>query len=130
MRSLAEFTVYAVLPATDYGRARAWYEAKLGMTPSEETPGEPHAWYRCGDGTWFILTQTPSAGTAQNTAAGFSVKDIVSVMDDLRSRGVEFFEYDFGEMGKTESGLMTMGPYKAAWFKDSEGNIVELSEVG
>jgi hypothetical protein len=32
-------------------------------------------------------------------------------------------------MGKTENGLMTMGNVKAAWFKDSEGNSVELSQV-
>jgi hypothetical protein len=50
-------------------------------------------------------------------------------MDDLRSRGVVFEEYDFGEMGRTENGLMTMGNIKAAWFKDSESNILELSEV-
>lgn len=128
MESLSEFPVYAVLPASDFERAKAWYRDKLGLTPSQEEG--PNGWYRCAEGTWFILTASQYAGTAQNTAAGFTVKDIESVLDDLRSRGVEFLEYDFGEMGKTENGLMTMGPYKAAWMKDSEGNIVELSEVG
>ena len=128
MALLADFPVYAVLPASDFGRARSWYEEKLQLTPTEEMPG--NAWYRCADGTWFILTQTPNAGTAKNTAAGFTVKGIESVLEDLRSRGVVFEEYDFGEMGSTENGLMTMGNVKAAWFKDSEGNIVELSEVG
>ena len=128
MESLSEFPVYAVLPAADFERAKAWYRDRLGMSPEREEG--PNAWYRCADGTWFILTSSQYAGTAQNTAAGFTVKGIESVLDDLRSRGVEFLEYDFGEMGKTENGLMTMGPYKAAWLKDSEGNIVELSEVG
>jgi predicted enzyme related to lactoylglutathione lyase len=128
MTSLGAFPVYAVLPASDFGRAKAWYEEKLGLTPSEVMG--PNAWYRCADGTWFILTLTPNAGTARNTAAGFTVKEIESVMDDLRSRGVEFLEYDFGEMGKTERGLMTMGDTRAAWFEDSEGNIIELSQVG
>jgi hypothetical protein len=32
-------------------------------------------------------------------------------------------------MGETENRLLTVGGNKAAWFKDSEGNIVELSEV-
>ena len=128
MRSLAEFPVYAVLPCSDLDRARTWYEDKLGLTPDpEDTPGS--GWYRCADGTWFILTTSSYAGTAEYTAAGFTVRDIESVMDDLRTRGVDFLEYDFGEMGKTHEGLMTMGPYKAAWFQDSEGNIIELSEV-
>jgi hypothetical protein len=128
MESLSEFPVYAVLPASDFGRAKAWYRDKLWLSPSQEEG--PNAWYRCARETWFILTASQYAGTAQNTAAGFTVKDIEAVIDDLRSGGVEFLEYEFGEMGKTEDGLMTMGPYKAAWLKDSEGNILELSEVG
>jgi len=56
------------------------------------------------------------------------VSGIEAVMGDLRSRGVEFLEYDFGEMGKTENGLMAMGEYKAAWFKDSEGNILAVTQ--
>ena len=128
MESLSEFPVYAVLPASDFERAKVWYRDKLGLTPSQEEG--PNGWYRCAEGTWFILTVSQHAGTAQNTAAGFTVKHIESAMDALRARGVEFLEYDFGEMGKTENGLMTVGDYKAAWLKDSEGNIIELSQVG
>lgn len=127
MASLSEFPVYAVLPCSDYARARAWYEDKLGMTPSTEEMGS--GWYKCADGTWFILTPSQFAGTAQNTAAGFTVKGIESVMDALRERGVEFLEYDMGDMGKTQDGLMTLGEYKVAWIKDSEGNILEVSQV-
>jgi hypothetical protein len=127
MDSLAEFPVYAVLPCSDFGRARAWYDEKLSMKPSSEEPG--NAWYECAGGTWFILTTSPNAGTAQNTAAGFTVRGIESVMDTLRARGVEFLDYDMGDMGKTQNGLMTFGEYKVAWLKDSEGNILELSQV-
>ena len=127
MASLSEFPVYAVLPCSDYARARAWYEEKLGMTPSTEEMGS--GWYKCADETWFILTPSQVAGTAQNTAAGFTVKGIESVMDALRERGVEFLEYDMGDMGKTQDGLMTFGEYKVAWLKASEGNILELSQV-
>ena len=127
MKSLSEFPTYAVLPCSDYGRARSWYEEKLGMRPTSEEMG--NGWYHCADGTWFILTTSQYAGTAKNTAAGFTVKEIESVMDDLRERGVAFLEYDMGEMGKTQDGLMAFGDYKVAWLKDSEGNIIELSQV-
>ncbi len=128
MESLSEFPVYAVLPCSDFGRARVWYEKTLGLTPrDQEMPG--HGWFQCADGTWFILTTSPYAGTAQNTAAGFTVTDIESVMEKLRSRGVEFLEHDFGEMGKTDNGLMVMGGYKAAWFKDSEGNLISIAQT-
>jgi catechol 2,3-dioxygenase-like lactoylglutathione lyase family enzyme len=123
--SLEGFQVYAVLPCSDYERAKAWYEEKLGLSPAEEMG--PNGWYRQADGTWFILTTSANAGTAKNTAAGFTVRDIESVMADLRSRGVEFEDYP--EMG-TVDGLLSMGGYKAAWFTDSEGNIVEISQVG
>jgi len=56
------------------------------------------------------------------------VKDIEAVMADLRARGVAFEEYDFGEL-KTVEGLADFGVAKAAWFKDSEGNTYEISEV-
>ncbi|MPZ92695.1 MAG: VOC family protein [Actinobacteria bacterium] len=127
MKLLNEFPVYAVLPCSDYDRVRGWYEEKLGMKPEIEEMG--NAWYRCAGGTWVIITMSQYAGTAQNTAAGFTVQGIESVMDDLRARGVEFLDYDMGEMGKTQDGLMVFGEYKAAWFRDSEGNIIELSQV-
>jgi hypothetical protein len=39
-------------------------------------------WYRTGGG-WLYLYPTPAAGTAQNTAAGWTVTDL-----EARSRGV------------------------------------------
>jgi hypothetical protein len=44
---------------------------------------------------------------------------------------VAFEEVDFGEMGKTVDGVITSpdGTMKAAWFKDSEGNILSVSTM-
>ena len=123
---LEQFPVYAVLPASDLDRAKKWYAEKLGLSPKQEEGGS--AWYECAGGTWVILTASQFAGTAQNTAAGFTVKGIESVMEDLRGRGVVFEDYDLPGF-KTENGLADWGMYKAAWLKDSEGNILELSEV-
>lgn len=124
---LNDFPLTPRLPAADLDRARAWYEEKLNLVPqtSDEMGGH---WYRTGGG-WFFLYPTPTAGTAQNTAAGWTVSGIEAVMDELRERGVTFEEYDFGEMGRTDRGLLTSPGGKAAWFRDSEGNILELSEV-
>jgi hypothetical protein len=123
---LTDFNVYAILPSHDLGVARAWFEAKTGSIPAKEDPGG--LWYECAGGTWFVVTPSGFAGTAQNTAASFQIADIESVMDDFRSRGVVFEEYDLPDF-KTVNGLFAMGPYKAAWFKDADGNILELSEV-
>jgi hypothetical protein len=123
---LTGFKVYAVLPSSDLDRARAWYEEKTGTTPSMSDPGG--LWYECADGTWFFVTRSAYAGTAQNTAASFQVTGIEQVMADLRERGLVFEEYDLPDI-KTENGLFTYGRYKAAWFKDADGNIIEISEV-
>ena len=101
-------------------------EAGSASSSAREDAGG--VWYRFGGDTWLYLYGTASAGTAQNTIAGWTVTAIEAVMADLRERGVIFEDYDFGEL-KTVEGLADFGTAKAAWFKDSEGNTYELSEV-
>ena len=123
---LEGFPISARAAVIDLARARQWYSDKLGLTPEREDMGG--LWYRFGGDTWLYVFGTPAAGTARNTIAGWQVKDIAGVMADLRGRGVVFEDYDFGEM-KTVDGLADFGMAKAAWFKDSEGNVYELTEV-
>lgn len=123
---MKEYPIYAVLPCSDPERARTWYHDKLGMVPDKDEYGS--LWYECAGGTWMIVTPSRYAGTAQNTAAGWQVSEIEALMDKLRGSGVAFEDYDLPEF-KTVNGLFAMGPIKAAWFKDSEGNILEISEV-
>ncbi len=123
---LERFPISARAAAIDLARARGWYEEKLGLVPAREDPGG--VWYRFGGDTWLYLYGTPSAGTAKNTVAGWAVSDIEGVMAHLRGRGVVFEDYDFGEF-RTVDGLANFGVARAAWFKDSEGNTFELSEV-
>lgn len=125
---LAGFPIHATVAAEDVTRARAWYELKLGMVPEVEDPNGG-LWYRFGDGTWLNVYQTQFAGTARNTQAGWTVTNIEGVMADLRARGVVFEEFDLGNGMATVNGLLTSGPYRACWFKDSEGNTFEVSQV-
>jgi hypothetical protein len=121
-----EFPVTVVLPASDVARAKSWYEDKLGLSPTTEDMGG--LWYDAAGGTRFLITYSQFAGTAQNTAASWTVTGIESLMGTLRERGVVFEEYDMGEGFKTVNGLMSVQGYKVAWFKDSEGNIHEMTE--
>ena len=51
-----------------------------------------------------------------------------AVEAELKAKGVKFEDYDFGEI-KTVDGVMALPDgSKAAWFKDSEGNILGLSQ--
>ena len=118
--------IMAVLPAKDINRAKEFYRDKLGIEPSEILE-EGGAMYSCGQGTRFLLYQTENAGTAKNTQMGWETDDLEREMEELRGRGVVFEEYDFPGL-KTENGVATTNWGKAAWFLDSEGNIINVAQ--
>src|SRR5688572_31800343 len=115
--------MYSYIPAKDVARARKFYEEKLGITPKQETAGG--VVYEFGNGTACFLYPTPNAGTSQASQAFWSVDDVDRKIEALKARGVKFESYDMpGE--KSAAGAITDGGAKAAWFKDSEGNIMAL----
>ena len=117
--------LYAYIPAKDVTRARQFYERKLGLKPKQETEGG--VVYEFGDKTGCFLYPTPNAGTSKASQAFWHVDDIEREVAELKSRGVVFENYDMpGE--KSPSGVITAGGAKAAWFKDSEGNILAIIE--
>jgi len=117
------------LPAHDIERAVRWYEEKLGLTPTMDL-GESGQMYRTGGSMW-ILYQTPSAGTGKHTLGGWIVPDLETAMRDLRAKGVTFEDYAMGDEGPTtENGVpRDASGGKVAWFKDSEGNVLALTQI-
>jgi catechol 2,3-dioxygenase-like lactoylglutathione lyase family enzyme len=120
---LQKSPMYAYLPAKDVARARKFYEQKLGFRPTEEIAGG--VVYEFGDRTACFLYPTPNAGTSKASQAFWQVDDVEREVADLRSRGVEFEQYDVPGM-HGENGIYTGGGAKTAWFKDSEGNTLAL----
>ena len=59
---------------------------------------------------------------------GFRVDDIESEVAALQSRGVQFIEYDFPGL-KTVDGIADTGPVRAAWFNDTEGNLLGIVQL-
>lgn len=116
----------AVLPAKDINRAKEFYRDKLGIEPTESME-EGSLTYSCGQGTRFLVYQTPNAGTAKNTQLAWETDNLEREMEELRGRGVVFEEYDFPGL-KTENGVATASFGKAAWFLDSEGNIFNIAQ--
>jgi catechol 2,3-dioxygenase-like lactoylglutathione lyase family enzyme len=125
VNGLAAFDLWATLPVSDMERAKRFYREKLGLTPLKET----EAWvtYRCGS-SLFELYPTSSAGTAQHTVGTWVVEDLDAAVAGLKGRGVVFEDYDFPGL-KTENGIANLSDVeRAAWFKDSEGNILAVSQ--
>jgi catechol 2,3-dioxygenase-like lactoylglutathione lyase family enzyme len=121
------------IPVQDLQRARLFYSEKLGLEPSEERPGG--LLYRCGEGE-FALFESAGAASGDHTQMGWEVEDIEATVEWLRGRGVVFEEYDFPGL-RTVNGIAEIaGNYpskggvgeKAAWFRDSEGNLFGIGQ--
>jgi hypothetical protein len=80
-----------------------------------------------GDGAtrlYVYPAETESPSTF--TQGALQVPDVRQTVDELRSRGVEFEEYDTPMLKTTDGIAPTPDGKEAAWFKDSEGNILVI----
>lgn len=126
---LSDARFEARIPTQDLGRARRWYSEKLGLEPSEEREGGLR--YVGASGV-FCLFASAGSSDGSFTQMGFYVDDIEATVADLRARGVVFEEYP----GSVNGIMEVQGNYpskgrgeRAAWFRDSEGNMLGVAEV-
>jgi catechol 2,3-dioxygenase-like lactoylglutathione lyase family enzyme len=123
MLKLARIVPY--IPVAKVARARKFYEEKLGLTPKEEYAGG--VIYECGDGSWVFMYPSAGAGTSKASTAFWAVDDVAAEVRELKARGVVFEEYNMPGI-KMENSIASAGGAKTAWFKDSEGNILAISQ--
>ena len=117
--------VTCMLPVKDLSRARRFYEERLALEPHGLQPDGKFI-YRCG-GTEVALLPKPEGTKAEHTALGFKVDNIGTTIAQLKARGVKFADYDLPGF-KTIDHIAVVGSDKAAWFEDTEGNILCLHE--
>ena len=135
---LGNSRVNATLPCVDLAAARKFYSEVLGLTevpfpgmPPEaaEQAATEAAMYACGGETMLVVYARETPTQADHTAAGWSVADFDTVANDLLSRGVTFEVYeDMPNVTWDDRGVADQG-FKAAWFKDPEGNILSIFEM-
>jgi len=116
----------ASLPCSDLERAKSFYADKLGLVPVDEQPGR--LFYHGRRGTEFLLFASRGTPSGSHDQMRFSVADIKAEVRDLKQRGVRFEEYDFPGFDKTTS-IAWVTDHSAAWFKDSEGNLLAIVEL-
>ncbi len=121
----AEGRVFATLAVKDLAAAKTFYGETLGLKQTDENPGG--VTYESGGGKLFVY-QSPTAGTSQATCASWEVQNIESVAKELADKGITFEHYDFPG-GTREGDIHIMGSMKAAWFKDPDGNILNVVSV-
>jgi catechol 2,3-dioxygenase-like lactoylglutathione lyase family enzyme len=130
MAGLADTLVCGVVRAESYERAKEFYTEALGLKQGQEFPGPGGGgMFEAAGGTMLMVYGRPGSRAPENTALAFGVAParFDTVMSELRSRGVAFEDYDIPDIGlKTTGGVAEMDGMKSAWFKDSEGNILNL----
>jgi catechol 2,3-dioxygenase-like lactoylglutathione lyase family enzyme len=119
---LGDHPIGAMIPATDLARAKAFYADTLGLKVVTENPEGIE--FESGGIRFDVFPTRASAGSGA-TVAGWLVKDLAAEMDDLRSRGIKFDEYDLPDF-KTVNGIAEIEGFRGCWFKDSEGNVLAV----
>jgi catechol 2,3-dioxygenase-like lactoylglutathione lyase family enzyme len=127
---IANARAIAVIPVSNLEQGIEFFEGKLGLPLQrriEDLPENREARFMVGQ-TEFAIYESVGAGQSRATLMAFEVDDVEATVEDLRSRGVTFEEYDQPGL-KTENGIASTGEEKAAWFKDPDGNILAVSQL-
>ena len=104
--------------------AKKFYEETLGLTQIG-AEGQEVIVFRSGNSTIYVY-KSQYAGTNQATALTWVVgKDIESVVQELKAKGVTFEHYNMPDVTR-EDDIHVAGNMKVAWFKDPDGNILNI----
>jgi catechol 2,3-dioxygenase-like lactoylglutathione lyase family enzyme len=121
---LGDKDAIATIAVKDIKVAGKFYEGTLGLKklPTKEPSVLS---YKSGNST-VLVYESQYAGTNKATAATWVVgEDVGGVVQALKAKGVGFERYDFP--GTTREGdVHVSGNIKVAWFKDPDGNILQI----
>jgi hypothetical protein len=85
--------------------------------------------FQAGKGTYLYIYER-AATKAEHTGTSFYVDDVETTVKELEAKGILFDDVDLPSLGvRTVKGVATLGKMKAAWFKDTEGNILGISNM-
>jgi catechol-2,3-dioxygenase len=108
----------------DLGVATKFYQNTLGLTPIHEEGGEVVV-FRSG-ASEINVYRSDYAGTNKATAVTWNVDNVKEEVGDLKSKGIVFEHYDMPGMTR-EGDIHIAGDMKVAWFKDPDGNILNVA---
>ena len=123
---LSNSALHPTIPAVDIKRARKFYENKLGLKVLKTDPS-PGITFEAGEGTTLYVFQR-EATKADHTVVSFKVEDVEAQVSELKDKGIVFEDVEIPGM-ETSNGITTMGDIKAAWFKDTEENILAITNM-
>jgi catechol 2,3-dioxygenase-like lactoylglutathione lyase family enzyme len=108
---LTDAKITTMLPVTDVDRARRFYADLLGLREVAVTDDGTRI-FEAGAGAIGLRKAEPGAQSPR-TALSFLVADLEHEVHELTGQGVTFADHDDG----------------AAWFTDTEGNLLCLNQT-
>jgi catechol 2,3-dioxygenase-like lactoylglutathione lyase family enzyme len=114
----------ANLAVKDLDVATKFYRNTLGLTPVHEE-GKELVVFRSGT-SQINVYRSDYAGTNKATAVTWTVDDVNDEVAALKTKGVVFEHYDMPGMTR-EGDVYVAGDMKVAWFKDPDGNILNVA---
>jgi catechol 2,3-dioxygenase-like lactoylglutathione lyase family enzyme len=125
---LGDKRVMTAIPVKDVDEARDFYEGTLGLRFAGGPRADGSFEYECGAGTGLLTYPTQeNAGKSPATLAAWQTDDIEATARALRDKGVALEEYDMPGL-KTEAGIAALRGGRTIWFKDPDGNILNVFE--
>ena len=121
---LSNAQIAANVAVVDLKRALKFYEEKLGLKTMAFTDFFGAA--MSSDGSMLSLSQREKVKSDEDSV-NFTVKDIKGTIKELKSRGVKFNDYNSKRL-KTIDHISEYKGFQAAWFKDSEGNTLQINQ--
>lgn len=123
-------TALSAFSAKDLNAVRGFYTEILGLEVKDSPAGLE---INLPGGAKIAVYQSDKNQPAAYTMLNFFVDDIDEAVDALTTRGVTFERYEDMGFPQDEKGIARglaahKGP-DAAWFKDPQGNILEVLQV-
>ena len=122
---LANKNAMATVAVKNLDNARAFYGTTLGLKPTGPESSEV-ALYLSGNAT-IVVYRSEFAGANKATSVTWGVGDeLDTIIATLKRAGVGFEHYDIPG-GKRDGDVHVFGDFRAAWFKDPDGNILHIN---
>lgn len=120
---LANNDAVATVAVKDLNVAKRFYENTLGLKKVDQE-GDEVIVYKSGNSSINVY-RSAYAGTNKATSVTWAVDDVDGTVQALKTKGVAFEHYDMPGM-KREGDVHVGGSLRVAWFKDPDGNILNL----
>ena len=117
----------AIVGVSDLGRARDFYQNKLGLEPAEADE-EGVLGFRTGDTSLTVYQSEGFRPSTANAVAWGAGDDVEAIAADLRAKDVRLEEYP--ELGmEIADGIHKADGFAGIWFKDPDGNILHVNSM-